>query len=245
MKLKTFITMLSIIACVICFTIHSQAQQDASQNLGLTEKERIIITIASLTANGDLARLKTAIHTGLDDGLSVNEIKEVIVHLYAYCGFPRSIRGLQTFMEVVGERKAKGREDNVGSEASRINEEYSKYERGKKILGELTRMPQPDTLAGYSAFAPIIDTFLKEHLFADIFERDILTYAQRELVTISVIASIGGAEPMLKGHLSISLNVGLTPEQLQEFVRVLKSSAGRKRASEAQKVLNDVLARKL
>lgn len=78
-------------------------------------------------------------------------------------------------------------------------------------------------------------------MFADIFERDILNYVQRELVTISVIATIGNAEPMLKGHLNICLNVGLTPEQLQQFVIIIKSTIGNKKAKSAQKVLDEVL----
>jgi 4-carboxymuconolactone decarboxylase len=127
------------------------------------------------------------LNDGLNAGLSINEIKEILVHLYAYCGFPRSIRGLQTFMTVLDGRKANGINDVKGAEPSAINNEASKYERGKQILAELTNTPQRGPLTGYSAFAPAIDTFLKEHLFADIFERDVLTYAQRELVTISVL----------------------------------------------------------
>jgi alkylhydroperoxidase/carboxymuconolactone decarboxylase family protein YurZ len=144
-------------------------------------------------------------------------------------------------MEVLNERKAKGIHDNIGNEASPVDETGSKYERGKKILGELTKTPQPDTLSGYSAFAPVIDTFLKEHLFADIFERDVLTYFQRELVTVSVLSSIGGVEPMLQSHLKICLNVGLTPEQLQHFVHIIKSTAGESEAKAAQSVLDEVL----
>ena len=79
-------------------------------------------------------------------------------------------------------------------------------------------------------------------MFADIFERDILTYAERELVTISVISSIGKAEPMLRSHMNICLNVGITPEQLQQFVSVIESAIGKKEAKAAQQVLDDVLA---
>ncbi|MEZ0005727.1 4-carboxymuconolactone decarboxylase [Flavobacterium sp. 28YEA47A] len=207
----------------------------------LNPKEQSIISIAALTAKGDLSRLKEELNTGLDAGLTVNEIKEILVHLYAYCGFPRSIRGLQTFMEVIEERKAKGINDVAGAEALAIKNGQSKYERGKKILAELTKTQQPDTLTGYSAFAPVIDTFLKEHLFADIFERNTLSYAQRELVTISVIATIGDAEPMLRSHLIISLNAGITPEQLQQFVGVIKSVIGKKQAKAAKVVLDEVL----
>jgi alkylhydroperoxidase/carboxymuconolactone decarboxylase family protein YurZ len=223
------------------FLTNAKAQQMATINNSLSTKEISIITISSLTAKGDLDKLKTELNKGLESGLTINEIKEVLVHLYAYCGFPRSIRGLQTFMEVLNERKAKGVNDSTGREASVIMEGNNKYERGKKVLGELTKMPQPDKLSGYSAFAPVIDTFLKEHLFADIFERDVLTYAQRELVTISVIATIGNADPMLQSHLGISLNFGITSQQLQEFVRIIKSTAGKKESKAAKVILDNVL----
>jgi alkylhydroperoxidase/carboxymuconolactone decarboxylase family protein YurZ len=108
-------------------------------------------------------------------------------------------------------------------------------------LGELTKAKQDGPLTGYSAFAPVIDTFLKEHLFADIFERDVLTYAQRELVTISVLSSLGGVEPMLRGHLSISINVGLTPQQLTHFISVIESTVGKEKANAAKSVLTEVL----
>lgn len=231
----------SIMVMAVCIISLLTNRANAQTENVLSPKERSIISIAALTAKGNLNNLKPALNTGLETGLTVNEIKEVLVHTYAYCGFPRSIRGLQTFMDVMDERKAKGINDKAGNEASKIDETDSKYERGKKILGELTQTPQPDVLSGYSAFAPTIDTFLKEHLFADIFERDVLDYVQRELVTISVIAGIGKAEPMLKSHLTICLNVGLSPEQLQQYVEVLRSTIGRKDAKTAQKVLDEVL----
>lgn len=164
-----------------------------------------------------------------------------MVHLYAYCGFPRSIRGLQTFMEVLDERMAKGITDETGPVASPINDDRTKYERGRENLEELIGMPITGPQKGYAAFAPIIEIFLKEHLFADIFERDILTFADRELVTVSVLSSIGGVEPMLRSHLAICLNVGFTPQHLNEFVGIIKSTIGKKEASDAQAVLNEIL----
>ena len=226
------------------FTNGVNAQQSVNANHHLDSKQQSIIAIAALTAKGDLDKLKPALNTGVDVGLTINEIKEIMIHLYAYCGFPRSIRGLQTFMEVLDERKSKGIVDSIGKDASPIKQETTKYERGKMILGELTETPQLTIPSGYSAFAPTIDTFLKEHLFADIFERDVLTYAQRELVTISVISSIGNANPMLQSHLIISLNVGITPEQLQEFTGIIQSTIGEKEAKAARAVLNEVLKRK-
>jgi 4-carboxymuconolactone decarboxylase len=216
-----------------------EAQTDTVKSLD--NKQKAIVRIAAITAKGDLIKLKEELNAGLDTGLTINQIKESIVHLYAYCGFPRSIRGLQTFMTVLDERKAKGITDVVGAGASPINDEKSKYQRGQAILEKLTGVKQDITKKGYSAFAPEIDVFLKEHLFADIFERDVLTYAERELVTISVIASIGDAEPMLESHLNICLNVGLTSSQLQEFTAIIKVMIGSKEGKSAQKVLDEVL----
>ncbi|MCW0483822.1 carboxymuconolactone decarboxylase family protein [Gaoshiqia sediminis] len=209
--------------------------------MSLTNKQLSTIPIAVYTAKGELQQLKPALNEGLDAGLTINEIKEVMVHLYAYCGFPRSIRGLQAFMEVLDERKAKGIEDETGADASPINDERSKYDRGKANLEELLGRPITGPQTGYAAFAPVIEIFLKEHLFADIFDRDVLTYAERELATISAISAIGGAEPMLRSHLAICLNVGFTAGQLNEFVDVIKSTAGKKEAKAAQSVLNEVL----
>ncbi len=233
--------MLIVLTIICCFYGSLYAQNKVESNKALTTKQQSIVPIAAYAAKGELQQLKPALNEGLDAGLTVNEIKEVMVHLYAYCGFPRSIRGLQTFMEVLDERKAKGINDETGADASPISDELSKYERGKKNLEELLGRPITGPQSGYAAFAPVIEIFLKEHLFSDIFDRDVLTFAERELVTISVLSSIGGVEPMLRSHLSICLNVGFTPEQLNEFVEIIKSTVGKKEAKDVQAVLNEVL----
>jgi 4-carboxymuconolactone decarboxylase len=217
------------------------AQSRTESDRLLTDKQQGIVPVAAYTAIGDLQRLKSALNEGLDAGLTINEIKEVIVHLYAYCGFPRSIRGLQTFMEVLDERKARGIQDVWGADASPVQSEHTKYERGRAVLAELTKSPQDGPLTGYRAFAPVIDTLLKEHLFVDLFERDVLTYAERELVTVTVLSTIGGVEPMLRSHFSICLNVGLTAGQLYDFVGIIESTLGKKEADAAQHILNEVL----
>ncbi len=235
---KQIVMGLAFMGCLIG-NIYAQSNKEAESELTLRQQH--IIPIAAYTANGELLLLKTALSQGLDAGLTVNEIKEAIVHLYAYCGFPRSIRGLQTFMEVLDERTAKGITDELGVEASPIRYEPSKYERGKENLEELLGRSITGPQTGYAAFAPVIEIFLKEHLFADIFERDVLSFADRELVTISVLSSIGGVEPMLRSHLGICLNLGFTPKQLTEFTGIIKSAVGKKTAKKAQAVIDEVL----
>jgi alkylhydroperoxidase/carboxymuconolactone decarboxylase family protein YurZ len=239
--LKQVLIGLTIFCCLIG-SVYAQNITETRHSLSI--KQRNIIPIAAYTATGELQKLVPALNEGLDAGLTINEIREVIVHLYAYCGFPRSIRGLQTFMEVLDERKEKGITDKVGKDAAPISDEQNKYDRGKANLEALLGRPLGNKQSGYAAFAPVIEVFLKEHLFADIFDRDVLTFAERELVTISVLSSIGGVEPMLNSHLKICLNVGYTPEQMNEFVGLIKTSIGKKEAKAAGEVLDVVLQAK-
>ncbi|MCJ8165114.1 carboxymuconolactone decarboxylase family protein [Pontibacter sp. E15-1] len=241
MKIFTFKYLLCLAVLTLGSTYQTWAQNETPQNQRLTKEQQSLIPIAAYTAKGELQHLKSALNKGLDAGLTVNETKEAIVHLYAYCGFPRSIRGLQTLMAVLDERKAKGIHDEWGPEASPIRDERSRYERGKAVLGDLTGTPQDGPKTGYAAFSPEIEVFLKEHLFADIFERDVLSYPERELVTISALSSMGGVEPMLRGHFNICLNVGYSPGQLRQFAGIIASTVGKNEGKAAQAVLDEVL----
>jgi NAD(P)-dependent dehydrogenase (short-subunit alcohol dehydrogenase family) len=52
---------------------------------------------------------------------------------------------------------------------------YGRLERGRKVLETLTGTPQAKPAPGFGVFAPRLDAFLKEHLFADVFESDVLS----------------------------------------------------------------------
>ena len=60
----------------------------------LDNKQQAIIPIAAFAAKGDTEKLAAEIQHGLDTGLTINEIKEVLIQLYAYAGFPRSLNAL-------------------------------------------------------------------------------------------------------------------------------------------------------
>ena len=45
----------------------------------LTARQQSVITIAAFIASGDMERLKPALNEGLDAGLTMNEIKEILV----------------------------------------------------------------------------------------------------------------------------------------------------------------------
>ena len=207
----------------------------------LNTKQQSIIPIAAFTANGDLDKLKTALQEGLAAGLTVNEIKEILVHLYAYAGFPRSLNGINTFMAVMDERRAKGIEDDMGREAGPLPADMNKDEYGARVRARLAgwdTIPEP---GGYQLFAPIIDTFLKEHLFADIFARDILDFQSRELATIAALASMTGTGGQLQFHLRAAMNTGLSEAQMQDFIAVLKAKVGQQEAEDAAAILSKAL----
>jgi alkylhydroperoxidase/carboxymuconolactone decarboxylase family protein YurZ len=230
---------LLLAAAYIAILLLTVMTTNAESSAPLTPRQQALVSIAAFTAKGDLPRLHDALAKGLDNGLTVNEEKEVLVQLYAYCGFPRSLQGINTLMKVLDERKAQGIQDVVGKEASPITSTASKYERGKQNLETLTKRPETGPKTGANAFSPEIDVFLKEHLFADIFERDVLSFQERELATIAALVSLGGVEPMLQAHFSMGMNTGLTEPQLRQLLALEETSKTAAAASRA--VLDKVL----
>lgn len=181
---------------------------------------------------------------GLQAGLTVNEIKEVLIQLYAYTGFPRSLNAIHTFMRVMDERTKAGINDPDGKEPSPIPVNLNKDEYGAKVrakLGGRTEIPPP---SGYQLFAPGIDTFLKEHLFCDIFIRDNLDAQSRELATIGALGGMTGTAGRMNFHFNAAMNTGTTAEQMRDFVKVIEMEVGADYAKTAQGVLNKVLTKR-
>lgn len=215
------------------FTIFSNTmtgQDKNKNNSALNLHQQSMAAIAALTATGKLDKLKTTLDTALDAGLTINEIKEALVQLYAYCGFPRSLNAINTLMEVLKERKSKGIRDTQGKDATEIAS-TDKYNTGEKNLQKLTNKEEKGTKTGANAFAPIIDTFLKEHLFADIFSRDVLNFRQREFITISALAAIPGVEPQLQAHIAMGKNTGITEQQLIDLADIIETEVNRLQAN--------------
>lgn len=212
----------------------------AEANRVLTDREQAIVAIASYTGHGDWEHLPRALIRGLEAGMTVNEINEVLIHAYAYCGFPRSLRAIQTFEALVKARREQGISDTVGREASPVTKDGSRYERGREVLAEISGISADAPKTGYAAFAPTIERFLKEHLFADLFERDLLTYRERELATVSILAGVGGVEPMAYGHMGICLHLGITPAQLAALLNIVEANLGRESAEPLRIVLKNL-----
>ncbi|MGM9745938.1 MAG: carboxymuconolactone decarboxylase family protein [Paludibacteraceae bacterium] len=213
MRTKTLLFM----ALCLFYMITAQAQNTESM---LSLQERQIAAISGSAAKGDKDGLAVALTAGLDAGLTVNEIKEVLVQLYAYAGFPRSMGALVTLMEVLEQRKAQGMEDAEGALAA--SQEVSRgvdygAANQRKLFGR-------DARGAVLAFAPALDQFLKAHLFGDIFGRDNLDWKTRELATIASLAAMDGVENELKTHIAHGKHNGLTDAQIDEAITLVRSS---------------------
>lgn len=216
--------------------------KDMMKDVSLDAEQQSIVAIAALTASGDLDRLKPALNDGLDAGLTLNETKEILVQMYAYTGFPRSLNGLGTLMKVVEERQANGIVDEEGPEASPLPEDWDRDTYGARLRAELSGLDEVPPPAEWQKFCPVIDDYLKQHLFADIFARDVLTHQQRELATIAALANMTGTDGQLAFHFGAAMNTGLTEEQMHGFVTVMTSAIGEEQGRNAGAVLADVLA---
>ncbi len=184
----------------------------------LSKTQQAVVPIAAFTATGDLPKLNASLKQGLDAGLSISETKEILVQMYAYAGFPRSLNALAEFMKVLNERKQQGIIDVAGREPMPLPAAPELLALGTANQTQLAGAPVKGALF---EFAPAIDVFLKTHLFGDIFGRDNLDWQRRELATVGALATMQGAESQLQSHLAISMNTGLTEGQLRQVIQLL------------------------
>ncbi|HVI89393.1 MAG TPA: carboxymuconolactone decarboxylase family protein [Dongiaceae bacterium] len=226
---------------------HAAQNTDASQAMttqatadALSAQQQTIPLIAAFMATSDMPKLNGALNQGLDAGLTVSEAKEILVQLYAYVGFPRSLNALGELLKVVEARKQRGIQDVPGREPSRASPTGD--ELVAKGTANQTRISGAPVTGPVMEFAPVINKFLQAHLFGDIFERDNLDWQSRELATVGALAATPGVEAQLRSHMRASMRVGLTAGQLRELTRVLAERGDKQAAARAHEALTQALA---
>jgi 4-carboxymuconolactone decarboxylase len=206
----------------------------------LSPKQQAISLMASFTAASDMVELEAALNQGLDAGLAINEAKEVLVQLYAYVGFPRSLNALSELMKVVQARKERGIQDAAGREPRPVTA------TGDELVAigtaNQTKISGAPVQGPVFEFAPVINRYLQAHLFGAIFERDNLDWQSRELATVGALAATPGAESQLRSHMAASMRVGLTVEQLRQLTEVLAQRDQTEAAQRATEALTQALA---
>lgn len=212
---------------------HADAQE-------LSARQQSIPLIAAAMATSNMPRLDVALNRGLDAGLTVSEAKEILVQLYAYTGFPRSLNALAELLRVTDARRQRGIEDAPGHEPSRA------IPVGEALLAagtaNQTRISGAPVTGPVIEFAPVINQYLQTHLFGDIFERDNLDWQSRELATVGALAATPGVEAQLRSHVAASQRVGLTIAQLRQVARLLAESGETAAAARADAAIDQNVA---
>ncbi|KLD73198.1 carboxymuconolactone decarboxylase, partial [Xanthomonas hyacinthi DSM 19077] len=140
--------------------------------------------ISASTAISDLDALRSALDNGLSHGLTISTCREVLVQLYAYAGFPRSLNALGELIKVLETRKAAGHDDAEGDAPGPPPSDYDALRVGTANQTKLIGAPAKGAVFD---FAPAADRYVKAHVFGDIFSRDNLDWISREIATIGAL----------------------------------------------------------
>ena len=184
----------------------------------LTERQKGLAACACLMAQGNMERLEPAVRSALDNGVTVNELKEAFSQLYAYTGFPRSLNALGVLSKVLQDSPNPAwQEGKLWTRPAEWDDAKAAYELGKKNQTQLSGR------AFDYAFCPQDDYYLKAHLFGDIFAGDQLSHADREIVTVAALSGLEGVAPQLAAHKAGAVNMGNSQELVDELCAWLDS----------------------
>lgn len=198
----------------------------------LTDEDREMITLATLTTLGTTTVLRTHIYSALNAGLTATEITETIYHCTPYVGAAKSLEAINIANEVFDEKGIK-----IPASTATVTEE-SRFDDGKaaqtQLFGDLgdTKPAEGEERYGRS--------FLPDYCFGDFYTRTGLTIEQHELLTWVCIATLGGAESQLTGHTNGNKNVGKSKEYMLEVLTDIMPYIGYPRTLNALSIINTV-----
>jgi alkylhydroperoxidase/carboxymuconolactone decarboxylase family protein YurZ len=233
MDMKLF-TITAILFALMASVVFPNIGFGADNVQGLDAKQESIVTISAFIANDNAEKLRGAFNNGLDAGLTVNEVKEIIIQMSAYCGFPRSIASSRVLLQVLEEREKRGIADEAGKESSPLPAGKTSLELGTEIQAMLTQgLARPQALG--NVFNPVLDELLRAHNFGDIWGRDVLDHKSRQIATIAALSSMRHTQ--LRGNMVAGFNVGLSDKQMEGIVSVLGSKVNWRAGDYARSVL--------
>ena len=219
---RLFFALLIMMMTMVTANAQRQRVGDGTSGMTLTERQRGLAACACLMAQGDMNRLETAVRMALNNGVTVNELKEAFSQLYAYTGFPRSLNALGVLNMVLessprGGLKGGWQEGKPWTRPAEWDDAKKAYELGTKNQTQLSGKP-----FNYE-FCPQDDYYLKSHLFGDIFASDQLSAADREIVTVAALSGLEGVAPQLAAHKQGAVNMGNSQELVDELCAWLDS----------------------
>jgi len=187
------------------------------QGQTMTERQKGLAACACLMAQGDLERLEPAVKMALDNGVTINELKEAFSQLYAYTGFPRSLNALGVLNKVLDNKQPSWQEGKPWKRPEIWDDAAKALKQGTEVQTKLSGRS-----FDYN-FCPQDDYYLKSHLFGDIFASDQLSAADREIVTVAALSGLEGVAPQLAAHKQGAVNMGNSQELVDELCAWLDS----------------------
>lgn len=101
---------------------------------------------------------------------------------------------------------------------SEIEDRRERFERGRRVADEVTGGVGGGVVDALADVSPELGHQMMAWGFGEIYSRPQLPPRDRQLVTLGMLTALGGCESQLDAHVRISLNVGLTPEQIVETI---------------------------
>ncbi|MBQ8016985.1 MAG: carboxymuconolactone decarboxylase family protein [Methanobrevibacter sp.] len=212
------------------------AYDEVFEYSSLTQKESVLVTLASLIACQSPKAFKKILLSAVNKYVTPEEVKELLYQSVPYVGFGRAHNFFGVVLKVFDK---KGIELPL-PERSNTNKE-NRYEKGREIQesyfgSEMIQMMNENTPVGQKHF----NTFLEGYCFGDFYTRDGLNDQQRELITFVFIATLGGCENQLRGHAQGNLSVGNSKEKLISAITVILPYIGFPRSLNALSIVNEL-----
>jgi 4-carboxymuconolactone decarboxylase len=201
---------------------------------GLTARQRQLVTIGALAAQGDTApQLDFHIDAALRVGVSPVEVMEALFQIVPFMGFPRALNAVSVAREVFTRR-------GISFEPPVQTDERDRYERGEEKLVEVDGQHGLDVIESLRDIAPDLGRYIVEFTFGDVYYRPWLSMPLRQLVTVGALTAFGDTASVLRVHLGAALNVGLSRTQVIEALIHVVSYAGFPRVLNAITVAREV-----
>lgn len=202
----------------------------------LTDKERLIVTLACLVSNQSLNLYENIVKVALDIGVTPVEIKEILYQSLAYIGLSKTYDFIKKTNEIFndcGIYLPLDKQSTIDYD-DRLVEGYNIQVRnfGKEFIDNSIQ----NCLEGQKH----IWDFISSYAFGDFYSRNGLDDNLRELISFTFIISLRGCENQLRIHTKGNLEIGNTKEKLISVITVLVPYIGFPRVHNALAILNEV-----
>jgi len=202
----------------------------------LDPRTRLMIILGSMIACQALNEYKVMLGGALNAGVTPIEVKEIVYQAVPYVGMAKVYDFIHATNEILESQGIK-----LPLEGQSTTSPETRFEKGlslqKSIFGERIEKMYEQSPANQIH----IQKYLSANCFGDYYTRNGLDIKTRELLAFSMILSLGGCEPQLKGHIQGNLNVGNDKETLLSVVTQLLPYVGYPRTLNAIRCINEVV----